>query len=201
MKTMLKNLSLMIAVLISLCSCNEIWQNPISDVQDAKVDKRLIGTWVPIDHPDTPLLLISEYDQHSVYVVLFDGSCPSYFGGYISELDGRTFANLRSYDCSKKEFSKYGIFEYEFNGENEMSFYIINDDFVNEAIRDKRLSGYKKEGGGLFGENIVVTATSPEIREFIKKSPEEKLFNRDEPATLKRFESPKATKRSICILF
>ena len=198
METILKNLSLMMAVLISLCSCVDNWVNPISDVQDAKIDKRLIGAWSFDFHPDTPVLHIYEIDQHSVYVIsLIDGKrCPHYFEGHISEVDGRTFANLREYDCSKEEFSRYGIFEYEFNGENEMSFYIINDDFVNEAIGDKRLSGEQ----GSWGDEVV-TSTSPEIREFIKKSPKEKLFNRDEPATLKRFESPKATKRSICILF
>lgn len=200
MKTMLKNLSLMLALLMSLCSCLEfdIWVNPISDVQDAKVDKRLIGTWVSSENPKSKNMThIYEIDEHTVYLLHVNPAdiCEQeYDVAHTSEVDGRTFLNWRKFDCSKKEFSKYSIFEYEFNGENEVSFYATDDEFVEKAIQNKRLSGNVEE-------TMVVTATSPEIREFIKNSPKEKLFYRDDPLILKRFERPKVAKKSICILF
>ena len=104
--------------------------------------------------------------------------------------------NWRTFDCSAKEFSRYWILEYEFNGENEVIFYHTNYDFVEEAIENNRLPGNQD-----FGAKIVVTATSSEIREFIKNSPKEELFYRNDPLIIKRFEDPKDTKRSICILF
>jgi len=197
MKTILKNLSLLMAILISLCSCvfEDIWVNPISDVQDAKIDNRLIGTWSLITDPGIAAVHIFEIDQHSVYLLLLDQPpCPAYFVGHMSEVDGRTFLNLRALDCSTKELSKYVIFEYEFNDENELNFYDFSYAFVKQAIQNKRLSGN-------FEENMVVTATSLEIREFIKNSPKEKLFRRDNPLISKRFERPKAIKKSLCILF
>ena len=202
MKTMLKNLSLMLALLISLCSCLEldIWVNPISDVQDAKVDKRLIGTWVTAKDPKSKNMIhIYEIDEHTIYLVSIDpkDKCEQeYNEAFMSRVDGRTFLNWRIFDCSKKEFSRYYIFEYEFNGENEVALYLNSYAFVEEAIKNKRLSVNTDDDG-----EVVVTATSAEIREFIKNSPKEKLFYRDDPLILKRFERPKVAKKSICILF
>ena len=204
MKTILKNLSLMMAVLISLSSCLDGWENPISDVQDAKVDKRLIGTWVFTDDSESKgKIHIYEIDEHSLYSYSYDPSSEqrcvlNYHEFRISEVDGRTFVNSRRFNCGTKEFSKYDIDEYEFNGENEVIIYPINEDFVEEAIRDKELPG---EDVGNEYHNYVVTATSQEIREFIRNSPKEKLFDRDNPLILKRFERPKVAKKSICILF
>ena len=202
MKTILKNLSLMIAVLISLCSCLAGSENPISDVQEAKVDKRLIGTWVDTNNPESKSKIhIYEIDQHSMYSYDYDPSpehrcIPNYYEFHISEVDARSFMNLREFGCSTKEFSKYEISEYEFNGENEVVLYAINQLFVEGAIRDKRLSGNRNDEG-----DYIVTAASPEIKEFIKNSPKEKLFERDHPLILKRFERPKTAKKSICVLF
>ena len=229
-KIILKNLSLIIAVLISLCSCIDNWVNPISDVRDAKVDKRLIGTWVvkhkegkseevkfipkefaehsmvkkqeEVVKPKETFCHIYEIDEHSMYVYTMnptDVNAPcagEHYKIHVSELEGRTFLNLRIYDCSAKELSRYVILEYEFNGENEVSFYHTDDKFVKEVIKNKRLSGEPAD----YGEEVV-TATSPEIREFIKNSPKEKLFDRNDPLVLKRFEKPKVAKKSICILF
>ena len=217
MKRILKNLSLMLAILISLCSCIDfIWVNPISDVQDAKVDKRLIGTWFGKNEDDKAkinIYHIYQMDKHSMYVYAMkemdahlmqsvattepDMMCvEAYYKMHVCELEGRTFLNLRSYTCSSREFSKYGILEYEFIDENEVSFYPTDPKFVKEAIDNGRLSG---EITGDIATNI--TATSLEIREFIKNSPKEELFDRDHPLILKKFERPKDTKRSICILF
>ena len=195
MQTILKNLSFMLGVLISLCSCLDIWVNPISDVQNAQIDERLIGTWFDKNDPASETMThIYEIDQHSVYLysVTPESRCdPDYNEVHISEVDGRSFMNLRTLDCSTKEFSRYWILEYEFNAENEVIFYHINYNFVEEAIENKRLSGNKT------AQDTVVTATSLEIREFIKNSPKEELFPRDDPLILKR----KETKKSICIFF
>ena len=206
MKTILRNLSLMLAILISLCSCFDIWVNPISDVKDAKIDERLIGTWLRKNESDDETMIhIHEIDQHSVYLysVTPKSICdPNYVEAHVSEVDGRTFLNWRTFDCSTKEFSRYWIIEYEFNGENEMTFYLTDYDFVREAIRNKRLSGKVINGDTIdVVGTIVVTATSLEIKEFIKNSPKEELFYRDDPPIFKRFERPKDTKRSTCILF
>jgi len=209
MKTTLKNLSLMLTLLISLCSCLDGWDNPISDVQDAKIDKRLIGTW-QIDErsietwfdkvdPASRRMHVYEIDQRSMYMyaVTPELKCDlDYAEAHISEVGGRTFMNWRTFDCSTKEFSRYLILEYEFNGVNEIIFYGTNDSFVEGAIRDKELSGHLN-----FEHEYVVTATSLEIREFIKNSPREKLFDRDNPFIYKRFEEPRGAERSICILF
>ena len=196
MKTIPKNLMSMLVALIFFCSCYEpIWVNPISDVQDAKIDKRLIGAWSEINDPGIARLHIYEIDQHSVYIIVFDEPrCPIYLEGHISEVDGRSFLNFRGYDCSTKEFSKYVISEYEFKGENEVTFHDLDTSFVRQAIRNKSLSGNMDEG-------LVVTATSQEIRDFIENSPKEELFDGDLTLVFKRFEGPKVTKKSICILF
>ena len=194
MKTIIQNLLFMLAVLISLCSCLDIWVNPISDVQDAQIDERLIGTWFDKNDSASEMIHIYEIDQHSVYLysVTPKNRCDlDYNEVHVSKVDGRSFMNLRTFDCSTKEFSRYWILEYEFKDKNELIFYHINYDFVEEAIENKRLSGNKT------AQDTVVTATSPEIREFIKNSPKEELFPRDDPLILKR----KETKKSICILF
>jgi len=196
----------MLAVLISLCSCFDIWENPISDVKDSKIDERLIGTWIHKNDPgDETMIHIYEIDEHSVYVyaVTREGMCnPDHAEAHVSEMDGRTFMNWRTFDCSTKEFSRYWILEYEFNGENEVSLYYTDYDFVKEAISDKRLSGNIIDGDTMdVVGTLVVTAPSPEIKEFIKNSPKEKLFYRDDPLILKRFERSKHTQRSACILF
>ena len=111
MKTILKNLSIMLAVLISLCSCLDIWVNPISDVQDAQIDEQLIGTWFDKNDPASDTMIhIYEIDQHSVYLysVTPKRRCdPDYNEVHVSKVDGRTFMNLRTFDCGTKEFSKF----------------------------------------------------------------------------------------------
>jgi len=206
MKTILRNLSLMLGVLISLCSCFDIWVNPISDVKDSKIDERLIGTWIHKNDPDDEIIIhIHELDEHSVYlyVVTPKALCdPDYVEAHVSDVDERTFLNWRTFDCNTKEFSRYLILEYEFNGENEVVFYYTDYDFVREAISNKRLSGNILDGDTMdVVGTIVVTAPSSEIKEFIKNSPKENLFYRDDPYILKRFERPKDTRRSTCILF
>jgi hypothetical protein len=199
----------MLALLISLCSCLDGWENPISDVQDAKTDKRLIGTW-QIDEqsigtwfdnnePANRMMHVYEIDEHSMYMyaVTPEHRCdPASAEAHISRVAGRTFMNWRPFDCRTKKFSRYLILEYEFNGENEVIFYGMNDDFVEEAIGDKKLSGHLN-----IDHEYVVTATSLEIREFINNSPKEKLFDTNNPFVYKRFEGFKGTKRSLCIIF
>ena len=181
-KRIMRKLLFLILFPILLCSCLEVyWVNPVSDIQNAVVDERLIGTWVGC-------VKISENGKTEAFpfylhIGKMDGKWMKVIsqfihpGGsteeetntmYISKLDGRRFMNMRKFNPNVTLSNRYWIMEYEMKEKDTFLLRLTNPFFVDNAIRNQALSGA--------GPDVTVTSESAEIRKFIRNSPREQLF-------------------------
>lgn len=155
-----------------LCSCiDEVyWTKPISETQNAQVDKRLFGTW---KLKDTKIYLhIDRGDKNSMRYIYqeLDGGSKSLAGSmHVSKLCERMFLNIKLFNPDVKGVPEaYLIAEYEIEGNDNLTMFFPRFDHIKEAIEDKMLSG---EIGTSSSGPIIVLSESPEIQAFLRKSP------------------------------
>lgn len=175
-----KKLSLLLLISIFLISCDLYWLNPLSDIQSAQTDERLIGTWVMKGKEGESLFVrISEKDDKWMQCVFMSSSDETeevadiYIEMYSLKLEERTFLNMKWVFQGQEVLEGYRIAEYEIKGEDELIWRWCSKAYVKKAIEDKMLSGETEQGE--IG-SVIVLAGSPEIKEFIRNSPKEKLF-------------------------
>jgi len=155
-----------------LCSCiDEVyWAKPISETQNAQVDKRLFGTWKLKNMKI--YLHIDRGDKNSMRYVCqeLDGGSKSLPGiMHVSKLGERMFLNIKLFNPAVKGVPEaYLIAEYEIKRNDNLTMFFPRRDYIKEAIEDKMLSG--EIGTGSSGP-IIVRYDSPEIKAFIRKSP------------------------------
>jgi hypothetical protein len=158
-----------------LCSCIPYFINPISDVRDASVDKRLIGTWVAEDDNGKTFHHVGKGDKTWMKFVSQEQSRnykSEVIRMFVSKVGGRTFLNFEYTEDESKKVLGYMLLEYEIRDEDYLVFYMINWEFVEKAIENNILFGR-------IGDAAIVLANSSEIRLFIKNSPKEELFYKE----------------------
>lgn len=155
-----------------LCSCiDEVyWTKPISGTHNARVDKRLFGTWKLKNMKI--YLHIDREDKNSMRYICqeFEGGSKSLTGIiHVSKLCERTFLNIKLFNPDVRGVPEaYLIAEYEINRNGNLTMFFPHRDYVKEAIEDRMLSG--EIGTGSSGQ-IIVRSDSPEIKAFLRKSP------------------------------
>jgi hypothetical protein len=155
-----------------LCSCiDEVyWTKPISETQNAQVDKRLFGTW---KLKDTKVYLhIDRGDKNSMRYIYQEahGESKALAGiMHVSKLCERMFLNIKLFNPDVKGVPEaYLIAEYEIKRNDNLTMFFPRLHYIKEAIEDKMLFG--EIGTASLGP-IVVRSDSPEIKAFIRKSP------------------------------
>lgn len=149
------------------------WANPISGIQDAQVDDRLLGTWVMKNDKDGVFLHIGRENKNWMGLVYQESSelifpCKM----YVSRLNGRTFLNINLFAFDLKESREgYLIAEYEIKGRDKLMGYLPDPYFVRKAIEDKTLLGK------IAPDTTITLADSSELIAFIRNSPKERLFS------------------------
>ena len=159
---------------ILLCSCIPYFINPISDVRDAYVDKRLIGTWVAKDEEGKDFLHIGKGDNNRMKFISQEKAsnyATEEIQMFVSKLDDRTFLNFEYTEDESKKVLGYMFLEYEIRDEDYLVFHEIDWQFVREAVENKTLLG--RIGSE---DEVIVLANSSEIRAFIRNSAKENLF-------------------------
>ena len=157
---------------VFLCSCiDEVyWTKPVSENQNAQVDKRLFGSWKLKDMKI--YLHIYRGDKNSIRYIFqeFEGGSKSISGiMYISKLCKRMFLNIKLFNPDVKGVPEaYLIAEYEIMRNDNLTMFFPHRDYIQEAIDDKMLSG---EIGTSSSGLIIIRSDSPEIKEFLRKSP------------------------------
>jgi hypothetical protein len=167
-----RKLLFLVVIPIFLCSCiDEVyWTKPISETPDARVDKKLFGTWKLKDMKI--YLHIDREDKNSMRYICqeFEGGSKSLSGiMYISLLCERRFLNIKLFNPDVKGVPEaYLIVEYEIRKNDNLTMFFPRLDYIKEAIEDKILSGeIRTDSSG----PIIVRSGSPEIRVFLRKSP------------------------------
>ena len=169
----MRRLLFLILFPILLCSCIDKFENPISDPRMARIDERLIGTWIMEDEKGKHFLHIGKGEKNTMLFIFQDQATPEQIEPgilFISRVDERTFLNYEVPHDFASEYWGFLILEYEIESHDCLIIRAINWDFVREAVEDKRLSGEIVE------DHVTVLAKSPEVRSFIRNSPKEELF-------------------------
>jgi hypothetical protein len=172
---LMRKLLLLSLLLILLCSCIPYFINPISDVRDAYMDKRLIGTWVAEDEKGKIFLHVGKGVKNRMQFISQEKErnyAAEVIQMFVSKVGDRTFLNYEwTEDGSKKVFG-YWFWEYEIRDEDYLIFHEIDWEFVKKAVEKRILFGR-------IGDEVIVLANSSEIRAFIRNSQEENLFPKE----------------------
>ena len=177
----MRKLLFLLLLPIILCSCLEVyWVNPVSDVQNAVVDERIIGTWFRSGKISSggkistySYLHIGKPDANSMEMIcqfIENQEIEGWINNtmHISELDGRRFMNIRAVIPDLTLSNVFFIIEYEMKERDELLVRFANPDFVDNAIRSQVLLGA--------GPDVGVLSDSSVIRQFIRNSQKDQLF-------------------------
>jgi hypothetical protein len=177
-------ISLLFVFLVSSCSGPAVSVNPITSLEDATHDKRLVGAWQALDEGDTAVFLIIGPPEKNISRVLYMGVSESEFGVYNlamfpSRLQSGNYLNVfyprerRDFDLEEREFvfkeekiskdffgDNYMFLKYEFLKPDVLVLRIFNDKLIKEAIEKKQLKG------DTTGESMLITDSSENISAF-----------------------------------
>ena len=173
----MRRLLFLILFPITLCSCIPYFINPISDVRDAYVDKRLIGTWVWQDEEGKEFLHIGKGDKNWMKFISQEKArnyATEEIQMFASKVDDRTFLNFEYTEDESKKVLGYMFLEYEIRDEDCLVFYEIDWEFVRKAVENKTFLG--RIGSE---DEVIVLANSSEIRAFIRNTAKENLFPKE----------------------
>ena len=169
----MRRLLFLVLIPLLLVSCVEYWANPISDIEDAAVDERLIGSWgIGDEEPNLFFHILDERQNWMRFVWTEKDDEPIQGRMYISRLDGRTFLNIMLIDpCKRKSLRKYIIAEYEISAKGSLVFRMPQSNVLKKAVEDKILSADTGEHG------LTILSDSSEVRAFIRNVPQSELFS------------------------
>jgi hypothetical protein len=170
---------------LTLSSCTTVvWDNPIVPLEQAAGDQRLPGAWRTPDN-DAFIYIGKPLDGWMSFACVpadpKEGDKPFFGKVFASRLGSRTFLNIRLLDWDPDLSGFYLIAEYRLLGRNRLAVSLADSDFVKESTGKNLLAAKTEEREDI----LYVSCGSEVIREFVKRSPGEKLF-----PGISRTESP-----------
>jgi len=183
---MVKNriLSFCIVVFTGLLSaaCVPTSINPLSHVEEAKVDTRLVGTWVPVSVKENGYLhfLPGKGGEMDGVVVSFNnknGGEWMRYSLFSSQINNHSFLNVRELEKTGKlpngEKTPYFLVRYQITEKGRLQLWLLSQEAAKEAVR-KGLRGDISKS--TFGSNIRITASTEELAEYLKQVGPTALF-------------------------
>ena len=176
-----------------LAGCVPSFVNPLSDVGTAKIDTRLIGTWIPSSAKEKGYLHIlpGEKGMSDGIAVSFNdkkGGDLTRYSLFSTRIGKHWFLNIKDQDKSGKEpvgkKVPYFIVRYRIAKNNRLDLWLMSQDSAEAAIANGLKGEIKKSK---FSTNVRITASSAELMDYVKRVDPTKLFK--EPlGTLQRLE-------------
>ena len=176
---------------VLLAGCVPSFVNPLSGVRTAKLDTRLVGTWIPTKTEEKGYLHIlpGENGMSDGIAVSFNdkkGGDWTRYSLFSTQIGKHWFLSVKDQDKSGKEpvgkTVPYFIVRYRIVENNRLDLWLMSQDSAEAAIANGLKGEIKKS---TFGRNIRITASSAELMEYVKRVDPTKLF--EEPlGTLQR---------------
>ena len=158
MKTIIKLCTLSLSAAMFLTSCLPS-ENPLSAPEDSKPDPKLIGEWV-------------NEEGETMTFVAEEGPWMKMSSGDMKDL--RVFPTVLgkawflNHELTKDDKTTgYFISRYEIGEDDTLTFWDVDDDLIDEAIRS----------GEIKGDDQRVTDTTENLVRFIEKHGAEKVFS------------------------
>lgn len=176
-RTLILHATLALCMLLSGCLLSV---QPLSNPAKAAPDPQLYGVWVahdegenlvylhvgPGDKGMTKALWV-EYGKDAAFKV-------SHYTAFPTQLENMTLLNVISLD-DHPSTKGYDIMWYHIGGNRSLSLALMSEEVVRQDIRDGKLKGNIKPGK--FSDTLI-TASSSELRAYIKAADPSKLFGK-----------------------
>jgi hypothetical protein len=181
-----------LAALLSGCLGSK---NPITPVDTAQIDERLLGVWVTTDmyHNETDYVHVMRRSGSTVTIhgirYYGDGSgSQSSAQGHVSILGERRFLNLQGPPDAggPEDAARYTFVAYEFNGRGDLIVHLLSGSAIGEAFESGRLDG-KVDVNPDFVATLV-SDSSEHIAAYLQTADTSVLYERE--VTFRRVVPP-----------
>jgi len=165
-----------------LAGCVPSFVNPLSDVRTAKIDTRLIGTWISPSTKEKGYLHIlpGENGMSDGIAVSFNnknGGDWTRYSMFSTRIGKHWFLNIKDQDKSGKDpvgkNVPYFIVRYRIVENNRLDLWLMSQDSAETAIANGLKGEIKKSK---FGKSVRITASSAELMQYVKRVDPTKLF-------------------------
>ncbi|MEA3188245.1 MAG: hypothetical protein QOD99_2075 [Chthoniobacter sp.] len=109
-----------------LAGCD--YDAPITEKPSAKIDERLLGTW--LQKGEKPQLLRIRKYSDMEYVLDYDGL----FRAFFSEIGGKRFVNVQTLEPAKSSERKYAFVTYELKDEHTLVVHTVNKNVLPDSL-------------------------------------------------------------------
>lgn len=156
---MTRNLNLLSLLIIFLLfvGCPYLSNIPLDSNQNAKIDKKLIGTWRnPVEQSASLTILnIYQFNEREYLILIEEESEIALYGAHVTLLDGHKFLNVHRLESEPQEKLEYAFVNYQVHNDT-LFLQIIEDQIITEQFNNsKKLRKFIIENlknANLFGE-------------------------------------------------
>jgi hypothetical protein len=153
---------------------------PLSSPGKAVPDPQLYGVWVAHEEGENLVYLHVGADEEGMTKALWveygkDAAYKlSHYRAFPTRIDDMTLLNVISLD-EHASAKGYNIVRYHIESDHSLSLALMSEDAVRQDIKDGKLKGKIKPGN--YGDTLI-TASSSELRAYIKAADPSKLFGK-----------------------
>lgn len=120
---------LVTAILFLVCGCPYESDVPLSRIEDARIDKELLGKWLyrNAEQNDSGMIMISMFNEHELVIVIREDGKEDddFYRAFSSVVDGEGFLNVQEISTSSKK-RKWTFVNYAVAGDS-LSVRIVED--------------------------------------------------------------------------
>jgi hypothetical protein len=162
-------------------------EQALVDEKTSVIDAALIGEWRLVDDDPEPSarLVIQRKPGSDTVLEAVDGeSEPADL--LLAKIGEGHYLCIELTEEDPDKPKTYGVFRYEFRGDNELGFYALDEAAIYDAITKGKLVG---KTGWLFGKSARISDDPVAIREYLQNQGK-KCFERDALAVMRRVKKP-----------
>ena len=193
-RVMIPGLAATVCLLVML-GCDVRSKHPLSDEKTSKPDVKLLGDWREQGDDEAAIWRVTKHPKFEKAMMAFP--LPAEMDGFRDLFFTTTIGGKKYFSWGGNEYKNgilnFCIYQYEMPDENTLHLYPLSVDAVRQAIVKERLAGEIKitteREKGFLGKNVLgkneevcVTASPKELREFIKKHADA-CFKKDKEST------------------
>jgi hypothetical protein len=162
-------------------------RNPVTPVEAAVADDRLIGLWSARVEDENLFLHVLKADHNKLDILVVshhrDGSgAIDHYQGHVSALGDRRFVNLQPVEDSTVDDSNpdlsFLIVGYELAGPDRLVARFLAEQPLVDGIASGALSGEVTDEGEALGRNIILTSDSQDLAKYLTAGDSAAIFDR-----------------------
>ncbi len=171
-------------VALLLWGCNIESPNPLGDPAAAVIDPDLPGIWYAVENEGEGAefyAAIFQRDQGRLHIIYFSDAREEdliYLEGFISEINGQRFLNLKLIDrYAEEDDQNYIFFPYDIDKKGQLVTRTLKTEFFTQAIEDGAIKGSVSDSE--FFTSVTLDDSTQNLVAFIAKHKKEEYSEKD----------------------